>query len=76
MQEPYFAALYESFRSGRLKASLGHRDPLLMREFFADSEEEFRSFIGHISGRACLDIGPCVSSFIAAWDTAGARYVV
>lgn len=76
MDSPSFRGHHRDLAAGRLNVSAGHRDELMMKEFFGDSPEVFESFLSHIAGRACLDVGPCVASQIAGWDVARVRYAI
>jgi len=76
MQSPPFQKYYKGLLSGKLNISVGHRDDLILREFFGGSAKAFDNFVKHLKGRTTLDIGPCVSTPTYAWDTAAKRYAI
>jgi hypothetical protein len=76
MKEPFFRQLHAEWKAGKLNASTGHRDALMLSEFFGKSREEADKFFNHIAGKTCLDIGPCVFSPLSTWDVAGTRFAV
>ena len=76
MDAPFFRELFAEVLAGRRKLSAGFRDETMLREFFAGSAQAFDRFLDHISGKTCLEIGPCVASQIADWDCAGRLIVI
>jgi len=76
MQEPFFRDLFEKYLRGELQSSTGYLNELLLSEFFDNDPAQFRSFIGSIQGKACLDIGPCVFSPLPTWDGIGKTYAI
>jgi hypothetical protein len=76
MKEPSFRQLHADWRAGKLNASTGHRDALMLQEFFGGDRQSFDQFFKNIAGKSCLDIGPCVFSPLSAWDVAGPRFAI
>lgn len=76
MDTDSFRKLHADVVSGKCRVSNGYKNATLLREFFADSTEDWQKFVEHIRGKSCLDIGPCVMSPLAGWDVAGQRHVV
>ncbi|MFN7906413.1 MAG: hypothetical protein ACK5P5_14625, partial [Pseudobdellovibrionaceae bacterium] len=78
MQEPHFGALFKDHISGKLNVSTGYKDTIILNEFFAGENQdvEWKKFLEHISGKICVDIGPCVYSPLATWDVAGKRIAI
>src|SRR5438445_13851772 len=76
MNDAWFKKLFHDTKAGKLNLSEGHRDALMLKEFFENSGELFDEFVGHISAKSCLDIGPCVLSPLSTWDVAKQRYVI
>ena len=56
--------------------SLGYKDDLTLREFFAGDDGRWQSFVSHIAGKSVLEIGPCVASQLSTWDVAASRYII
>ncbi|HEX5478034.1 MAG TPA: hypothetical protein VFX09_09275 [Burkholderiales bacterium] len=76
MDAPAFRELHLEFRSGKRNLSAGYRDALVLKEWFAGSTAEFDSFVEHLKGSTCLEIGPCVASQLTGWDVTSERHVV
>lgn len=76
MNEPSFRDHHSALIAGKLNVSAGFRDSLLMAEFFGGSPKDLDAFLDHVTGRTCLDIGPCVASQIAGWDVAKERIAI
>jgi hypothetical protein len=76
MDSAFFREHFRNLKSGHYNISTGYRDALLMSEFFGSSEEAFENFQHHITGKTCLDIGPCVASQITGWDVAKTRIAI
>ena len=56
--------------------SKGFVDSLTLKEFFGNDINQWHDFVKHITGKAVLEIGPCVASQLSQWDVASERYVV
>ncbi len=76
MDSEAFRKIHDDLVNGRLRVSEGKTNELMLQEFFESSLEEWHTFVAHITGKTCLDIGPCVLSPLAAWDVAAARHIV
>lgn len=48
----------------------------MLKEFFANDDDRWQSFVAHIAGKYVLEIGPCVASQLSTWDVAARRYVI
>lgn len=74
MQQDFFRELHRDTVSGKLKISTGYVNELMLKEFFGGDLAAWKGFTAFIGGKACLDVGPCVYSPLACWDTASQRY--
>lgn len=68
MEGDFFIGLYHNLKLGKLQSSSGHVDPLMLKEFFDEDIEKWRSFLNFIVAKDVMDIGPCVMSPLATWD--------
>jgi hypothetical protein len=76
MDAPFFRQLFAETKAGKLNLSTGHRDSLMLKEFFGGARAQFDQFVAHITDKSCLDVGPCVLSPLSAWDVAKQRFAV
>ena len=76
MDSPDFRALAASVHNGELNISKGYVNDLMLKEFFANDRAEWNRFVDHITGKRCMEIGPCVVSPLAGWVVAAERHVV
>ena len=75
MQTLDFANHISDFQTGKFNALSGYRDPLMIKEFFANSTEQYNEFLTKIEGTARLDVGPCLSTPLRQWGGAE-NYVI
>jgi len=77
MGKENFKGIYKDFLSGDLYISKGHiPDDLMLKEFFDNSQENWAEFTNHITGKVCLEIGPCLISALTYWDVVSERHVI
>jgi hypothetical protein len=76
MKAPSFRRLHADTVSGNLRASQGHFSELLVSEFFDGDRSRWDDFAAFLSGKHCLDVGPCVYSPLACWDQAAERHAI
>jgi hypothetical protein len=76
MDSPDFRSLAASMHNGEFNASSGYVNDLMLKEFFASDRMEWDKFIAHITGKRCMEIGPCVFSPLGGWDVAAERHVI
>ena len=67
MQTSDFANHMQDYQIGKFDALSGYRDPLMIKEFFANSTEQYNQFLLKIEGKARLDVGPCLSTPLRQW---------
>jgi len=76
MQEDHFQNLFAQFKRGDLMMSKGQVNPLILKEFFSNDFGVWQRFADFVTGKRCMDIGPCVFSPLATWDLCGERIAV
>lgn len=76
MKSPHFISLHSDLKAGKYDASKGGCFELVLKEFFDGNSSVWKEFVKTITGKRCMDIGPCVMSPIAAWDVASERITI
>lgn len=76
MDHPGFQEWVSRFDDSRFLASNGFLDKYFVGEFFGGDEVIAADFLRHITGKAVLDIGPCVFTPISVWDVAARRIII
>jgi hypothetical protein len=76
MQSELFYKALLTINDKKNLISNGYRDPLLFKEFFGGNETLWNAFVGHITNKSVMEIGPCVATTLSTWDVARLRYVI
>jgi len=77
MNKTHFKSIYKNFIDGKLSISKGYiANNTTLKEFFDDSQENWFKFINYVSGKVCLEIGPCIVSELVCYDVASERHVI
>lgn len=76
MDSEAFRKIHDDLVNGRLRVSEGNTNELMLQEFFDKSLDEWSAFVEHITGKTCLDVGPCAISPLGSWDVASSRHII
>jgi len=71
-----FRTLAQQIYTGKFKSSTGHRDELMLGEFFGGNLDLYNSFLENIRDKKVLDVGPCLASPLSNWDETGEKFIV
>lgn len=73
---PAYVSAMEELRSDDNLLSKGYANEPFVMEFFDSDKAVHAKFVKHITGKAVLDIGPCIFSPLSIWDVASHRAVI
>lgn len=76
MESQAVSDLMSAIKAGSLTFQSVHRDASIVREFFDGKIALYEDFLVQVTGKSCLDIGPCIATPLTQWTHVGPRYVI